>query len=214
MHQPEYITPGSCQMPKKMGRKERRIQILEALHECLLEKPFHRTTIKDIAKKANLNHGMLHYCFEDKEDILLKYIEYTFNRYHEMFVERFRNELEENGTGAADLEDKFRWALHDVAFNKESAKIFTEIWALAIYNPLIMRKLKGHYRRWKDGLLIILRNHVKDEKTATRISFTMIAILEGMSLFSVLFNKKDLCTEINYRAMLRSLASERDLTLN
>ena len=199
-------------MPKKVGRKERRIQILEALHECLLEKPFHKTTIKDIAKKANLNHGMLHYCFENKEDILLKYIEYTFNRYHEMFVERFSLELEDNDIDAVDLEEKFRWALHDVAFNKESAKIFTEIWALAIYNPLIMRKLKGHYRKWKDWLIVLLNDYVKDEKTATRISYTMIAILEGMSLFSVLFNKNDLCTDINYSAMLKSMVAERDLT--
>jgi AcrR family transcriptional regulator len=194
-----------------VGRNERRIQILEALHQCLLEKPFHQTTIKDIAKKAKLNHGMLHYCFENKEDILLKYIEYTFNRYHEMFVERFNSEFEEDKIEVRALGDKFRWALHDVAFNKESAKIFTEIWALAIYNPKVMRKLKRHYRNWKDWLLVMLKNYVKDDKTATRLSFTIIAILEGMSLFSILFNKKDLCTDINYAAMIGSLVPGSDI---
>ena len=200
-------------MRKKVGRNERRIQILEALHQCLLEKPFHQTTIKDIAKKAKLNHGMLHYCFENKEDILLKYIEYTFNRYHEMFVERFNSEFEEDRIEVRALEDKFRWALHDVAFNEESAKIFTEIWALAIYNPKVMRKLKRHYRNWKDWLLVILKKYVKDDKTATRLSYTIIAILEGMSLFSILFNKKDLCTDINYAAMIESLVPGSDTLL-
>ena len=198
-------------MPKKVIRNERRIQILEALHKCLLEKPFHRTTIKDIAQKADLNHGMLHYYFENKEDILLKYIEYTFNKYFSMFVERFNNEFKEPVTDADTLEDQLRWALHEIAFNRESAKIFTEIWALALYNTKVMKMLRKHYRKWNDNIFLKIKDYVKDETTAARLSLTMIAILEGMSLFSIIFNKRDLCTDINYGKVFSSLAPESDV---
>jgi AcrR family transcriptional regulator len=198
-------------MPNKVIRNERRIQILEALHACLLEKPFHQTTIKDIAQKADLNHGMLHYYFENKEDILLKYIEYTFNKYFSMFVERFDNEFKESITDADALEDQLHWALHEIAFNQESAKIFTEIWALSLYNPKIMKKLRKHYRKWNDKIFLKIKDYINDETTAARLSLTMIAILEGMSLFSIIFDKKDLCTDINYGNVLSSLAPQSEI---
>jgi AcrR family transcriptional regulator len=198
-------------MPNKVIRNERRIQILEALHECLLEKPFHQTTIKDIAQKADVNHGMLHYYFENKEDILLKYIEYTFNKYFSMFVERFDNEFKESITDADALEDQLHWALHEIAFNQESAKIFTEIWALSLYNPKVMKKLKKHYRKWNDKIFLKIKGYIKDETTAARLSLTMIAIFEGMSLFSIIFDKKDLCTDINYGNVLSSLAPQSEI---
>jgi AcrR family transcriptional regulator len=198
-------------MPNKVIRNERRIQILEALHACLLEKPFHQTTIKDIAQKADVNHGMLHYYFENKEDILLKYIEYTFNKYFSMFVEQFNNEFKESIADAYALEDQLHWALHEIAFNQESAKIFTEIWALALYNPKVMKKLRKHYRKWNDKIFLKIKGYVKDETTAARLSLTMIAILEGMSLFSIIFDKKDLCTDINYGNVLSSLAPQSNI---
>jgi len=164
-------------MIQKMIRNERKIQILQALHECLLEKPFHQTSIKDIARKADVNHGLLHYYFENKEDILLNYI----------------------GT------------LNEVSFNPELAKIFTEIWAHAIYNRKVMKKLKGHYRLWQGQMHALVENIVTDKKKAERISLTVLAIAEGMSLFSIFFNRNQLCTDIDCRKMLQSLVPEDDL---
>ena len=200
-------------MPKKIVRNERRIQILEALHQCLLEKPFHQTTIKDIAKKADVNHGMLHYYFENKEDILLKYIEYTFNKYFSMFVSRFDNEFKGTVTSADSLGEQIGWVLREIAFNRDSAKIFTEIWALALYNPKVMRKLRKHYQKWNEKFSIRIKDHVKDEPTAARLSLTMIAILEGMSLFSIIFSKNELCTNIDYSQILQSLEPESEVRL-
>ena len=64
-------------MGRKPIRDKRRKQILEAVHQCVQEKPFHKTSIKDIARKAGLNHGALHYYFESKEHILIEYIDYA-----------------------------------------------------------------------------------------------------------------------------------------
>ena len=77
-------------MGRKPVRDERRKQILDAVHQCLLVKPFHKTSIKDIARKAGLNHGALHYYFDNKEAILLEYIDYNkkkFDVVYENFLE-------------------------------------------------------------------------------------------------------------------------------
>jgi AcrR family transcriptional regulator len=80
-------------MGRKPVRDERRKQILEAVHECLLEKPFHKTSIKDIARKAGLNHGALHYYFKGKEEILLEYIDYSKKKFDSLYSEYLKNEI-------------------------------------------------------------------------------------------------------------------------
>ena len=68
-------------MGRKIMKEERREQILEALYRCLLKKPFKETSIKDIAREAGVNHGVLHYYFSDKEEILLKFLDHLIERY-------------------------------------------------------------------------------------------------------------------------------------
>jgi len=48
------------------------IQPVFQLHKAQ-DKPFDQTFIKDIAQAAGVNHGLLHYYFKSKEDILIHY---------------------------------------------------------------------------------------------------------------------------------------------
>ena len=198
-------------MIQKMVRNERKIQILQALHECMLEKPFHQTSIKDIAKKADVNHGLLHYYFESKEDILLNYIDFTFDKYSTISSERINRKFKETTGSIESFADVFHWTLNEVSFNPELARIYTEIWAHAIYNRKVMKKLKGHYRLWQGRMQALVKDIVNDQKTAERLSLTVLAIAEGLSLFSIFFNRSQLCTDIDCCRLLQSLVPEDDL---
>jgi AcrR family transcriptional regulator len=198
-------------MIQKMVRNERKVQILQGLHECMLEKPFHQTSIKDIAKKADVNHGLLHYYFESKEDILLKYIDFTFDKYSTISAERINRKFKETAGSIESFADVFRWTLNEVSFNPELARIYTEIWAHAIYNRKVMEKLKGHYRLWQGRMNALVKDIVSDKKTAKRLSLTVLAIAEGLSLFSIFFNRNQLCTDIDCCKLLQSLVPEDDL---
>lgn len=192
-------------MSKTVIRNERRIQILEALHRCLLKKPFYQTTIKDIAIQAGINHGLLHYYFENKQDILLKYIDFTFENYYEEFLKRFTSR---DGTAAPSpekIDEQFHWMMHEVAFNREYARIFTEIWALSFHNEAIRQKLHELYSKWKDRIVGLMETSRENRQAASRISLTMIAITEGLSLFSALFSKNDLCTDIHFSDLIKNL---------
>ena len=121
-------------MGRKPVRDERRKQILEAVHACLLEKPFHKTSIKDIAQKAGLNHGALHYYFNNKEDLLLEYIDYSQNKFTKMFSEQYKTEIQKPTINIETFHKKRQLVLQEMSFNEEYARTFTEIWAHAIYN--------------------------------------------------------------------------------
>ena len=196
-------------MSRKIVRHERRNQILQALHECLKEKPFHQTSIKDIARKAGVNHGMLHYYFEDKEDILLKYIDFTYDRFWTIYDKQFNCKIKETTISVDTLSEIFHWTLDEISFDPELARIFTEIWSLAVYNPAVMKKLKAHYRRWRNQMSSLLENIVSDKQMASKLGLSLIAISEGLSLLSVFFSRSDLCTTIDFPRMLQSLALDK-----
>jgi AcrR family transcriptional regulator len=196
-------------MGRKTVRDERRKQILEAVHTCLLEKPFHKTSIKDIAQKAGLNHGAVHYYFKNKEDLLLEYIDYSKNKFDNMFMERFKTEIQKPTTDIQEFHRKIQLILQEMSFNEEYARAYTEIWAHAIYNQKVMNKLKDIYRDWREQFFVLVNNFVESKKLARQISLTIIALCEGMSLMAIFFDKKDLSAEIDFGEFLQILTPHK-----
>ena len=48
----------------------RRIELAEAALETLAELGYARTSLREIAQKSEFTHGVLHYYFSDKEDLI------------------------------------------------------------------------------------------------------------------------------------------------
>jgi len=194
-------------MGRKPVRDERRKQILDAVHQCLLEKPFHKTSIKDISRKAGLNHGALHYYFENKEHILLEYIDHNQKKFDTIYSEFLKNELPETITEQERLYETLRWMLNEIGFHKEYAKIYVEIWAHAQYNPNVMKKIKDMYRLWREQLTAEVNTVATSNSEARKISLTVLALFEGMSLMTTLFTKHELKHNFDFKGFLEILST-------
>lgn len=68
--------------PKEGKREARKQQLADSALEALREYGYANTTMRDIAKRSDLSLGMLHYYFENKEELLL----FCVKRYKEGFV--------------------------------------------------------------------------------------------------------------------------------
>lgn len=175
-------------MPPQKDPEEKKIRILEALNQCLQEKPFDKTSIKDIARKAGVNHGLLHYYFKNKEDILTQYIEYVIDHYKTLFSE-WLTDIETHHLNDRQLIEKFFEFMNSrITLNKSLSKVFIEIWEIAAYNPEIRSILQQAYRQWIDTLGRMLNNVSTDPAAAHRISAATVAFLEGMALFSIILD--------------------------
>lgn len=177
-------------MTRKNVQKERRLQIMEALHKCLLKKPFDQTSIKEIAAAAKMNHGMLHYYFQSKEDILLHYIEFVIDRYKTLFEEWMETESATIEKPEDFVRAGFNFVYHKITLNRDLSKIFIEIWEIANYNRKVKEKLKTAYYEWIAVVNRILTGTPLDEKAAARMSVALVALWEGISLFSVILDKE------------------------
>ncbi|WP_052294251.1 TetR/AcrR family transcriptional regulator [Desulfosudis oleivorans] len=164
---------------------------MDALTRCLLKKPFNQTSIKDIAAAAKINHGMLHYYYKSKEDILLNYIEFVIEDYKTIFEDWMASKTPD----FKDPEDMLRacldFAYHRITSNRDLSKIFIEFQELAIYNPKIKKKLRKAYSEWIETVHILLTRACKEEASVPHISAGLVAFSEGISLLSLILDKDD-----------------------
>ncbi len=182
-----YMRIGWEKTVTKNGQREKRVLILEALSQCLQEKPYTRTTIKDIAKTAGVNHGLLHYYFTNKEDILIHYIDHVIS-HHQSVFENWMNKQERLGIDGNDLlEAFFDFMKERIVLNRKLSRVFIEIWEIGMYNPAVRMKLQSAYRQWFEVLAAVLERVTPDKEAAGRISTSTVAFLEGMALFSTIF---------------------------
>ncbi len=193
-------------MTAKTSAEDKRTQILEALNLCLQAKPFDKTSIKDIARAAGVNHGLLHYYFKSKEDILLHYIDHVITRYKSMFVEWLSQKDTEKTDPKVLIADFFDFMNDRITLNQNLSRVFVEIWEIAVYNPAVRDRLRTAYREWIDVLEQMLARTTADPKTAGRMATAVVAFLEGMSLFSVIldpdeFDCRDVLTGFQQRIL-------------
>lgn len=179
-------------MPRKIGQEEKRIQILQALDQCLQEKPFDQTSIKDIARAAGVNHGLLHYYFKNKEDLLINYIDYIILHYRSLFETWYSKKSMEGIDEKMFIQKFFEFMNERITLNQSLSKVFIEIWEIAAYNPMVKTRLQQAYREWTEVLSGILNKTIKDQTVAQRMSVAVVAFHEGLSLFSVLLEPKDI----------------------
>lgn len=175
-------------MARKRVQEERKQQILKALDACLQEKSFEKTSIKDIARMANVNHGVLHYYFSSKEDILLHYIDYVIEDYQAQLQEWLRETDTEAFKGRDFIREIFGFINHKITLNKTLSRIFVEIWEIALYNGGVREKLRQAYTRWIEELVATTSEHMEDKALALHVSVAMVAFWEGMALFSTIFD--------------------------
>lgn len=183
-------------MARKNVQKERKLQILKALDLCLLKKSFEKTSIKDIASVAGVNHGVLHYYFTGKEDILLNYIAYVMNNFQVQARQLFATMSHEKYTREQYIEEAFKFVNNRITLNRNLSRIFVEIWEISLYNKKVKAKLRETYLGWIDEVTSIVSDYFDDKVFARNMSIAMVAFWEGMAMFSTIFPNDTVNTEV------------------
>ena len=78
-----------------------------------------------------------------------------------------------------------------ITLNEDISRIFIEIWEISTYNPGVRDKLKTAYNNWIWTVSQLIEAQCRDKATARLISATLVAFLEGLSMFSVMFDKTE-----------------------
>ncbi|MBU3917362.1 TetR/AcrR family transcriptional regulator [bacterium] len=176
-------------MGRKSIQQERRLQILKGLNRCLLKKPYRETTIKDIAAETGINHGMLHYYYHDKEDILLNFVEYILDKYKQEFLAWTKRQSFLGFSEKEIIRELFKYINEKITLNKSLSKVFIALWEISLNNQRVKKKIKKLYQEWINIIADYLPQQ-KDEKTKMDLALAVVAFFEGMAMFSSVLSLK------------------------
>jgi AcrR family transcriptional regulator len=138
-----------------------REKLIQAARKCLLEIGHSATTVKEIAKSAGVNHGLVHHYFGSKENL---------------FVEILSLEWEEFDRKAEKIfgrEDLIEFLIDHLFMN---ARLFAEFTAMAQTMPVVKKVMNDLFNHRRKQLKE--RFHFSDEITP----YIILATVGGLAL--------------------------------
>jgi AcrR family transcriptional regulator len=121
--------------------------LLSAAESLLREVGYAGITVRKLAERAGVNHGLVHYYFGSMQDLLLQVVE----RFTDALIERQR------AMYSADIPflDKWREAMRFLDEDADSGyhKVFFELQALGWNDPAVRERLQRVHQQWVDVLL-------------------------------------------------------------
>jgi len=165
-----------------LGRKskanERREQIVWALYECLSEKGHEKVTIKGIAEQAGLPHGVIHYYFKSKDEIVSALVDALQVKYETILSER----IQSVSSGRKDLlETAVDYLAEKHVFDARLNRVFYNLVQMAFERNQIGTSLQKALRKYRENIIQTLC--LSGNKADTTIQAAVIvAIVEGLAL--------------------------------
>jgi TetR/AcrR family transcriptional regulator len=160
-----------------------RDMILQAALETIAENKISGTSMRDIAKRAGISHGTLHYHFSSKTILLhavLDELDFIFNdrRTHEL--------AEQNLDPAARLQWFLRQEKQLLNNRRMLAEVFIDFWGQGLRDPEIRPKIQAMYNRWRLDLEEAIKEGIDDAEFDARIADLapklLVSIMEGAAL--------------------------------
>lgn len=138
-------------MPKKVDHAERKDQIVEAAFHIIHNFGFEKTTLREIAKEAELSLGAVQHFFPKQKDIYMFAMDVIYQR----FEERMQKVVQ---VDQGVFENAVRMIKQIVQVNTEEERIENDIWV----KFSIMATVNTEYQEPKKGFREVNLNFAKD----------------------------------------------------
>lgn len=169
-------------MPRKVIAPQRREQIAQALFDCLADNGHETVTVKDIAERANVHYGVIHYYFTSKDEIVTEMADAIITRYEGLLLER----IGPLSSASEKLRVALDFLVEQFIFNRRLNRVFYNLVQMAFERETVRRALRKQLRAYRDHIAEVVRDGIEDGEFARRDSeetaSLMVALVEGMAL--------------------------------
>lgn len=167
-------------MARPSNTEERRAQIVDGLMTAMAEHGYDGASVPDIARAAGLSAGLVHYHFENKQEILLVLVEQLSETLRERFERRARNAASPRARLYAFLDAHV--ALGDDA-NPRAVACWVTIGAEAVRQKEVQAAYRRATRRALDQLEQLTAAVLQDERRSAagckEIAAALMAAIYG-----------------------------------
>jgi AcrR family transcriptional regulator len=168
-------------MPRPHVEEERRQQILEATWHVIAVSGFRSLRVSDVAKRAGVSSGMIHYYFDSKRDLLKA----AFERYYAHSMER-RQWIMETGQGPLELLKLIVESYIPVEEETlEGWRVWSELWVEGLQEPDLQELNEDFYGQWRRQVAGIISDGqdagVIRDGSAIELANMLIAMIDGLA---------------------------------
>lgn len=168
----------SCEGPNTTKRE----QILQAALDTIYEKKISGANLREIASRAGMSQGHLHYYYPSKQALYLDLLDYLL----ECFVEERRDVLLSSEARPLLKLSFFLKQKTDVIQRKKEMDVFVDFWVQGTSDPEIQEKIQGLYDRWRDDIAAVVEEGVQSGLFSTKyaglIPSLLVSLMDGAAL--------------------------------
>ncbi len=169
-------------MPRVSVEVERKEEILSAACEVVAEVGFKSLRVADVAKRAGMSTGSVHYYFDTKRDLMHAAFEWNFER----SIERRRDLLESGEPPARRLRSFIESYLPADATTVAAWRVWAELWVEALHDPDLQELNERVYGEWRRTVAAIIRDGQDQgqfrDGDAVQVANGLVAVIDGLSL--------------------------------
>lgn len=172
-------------MARPSVEAERKEQILRATCEVISDKGINALRVTDVAKRAKISTGSVHYYFETKRDLTHAAFEWNFARSlarRESILTRHENPRDRlrafvNSYLPRDDETTAAW------------RVWAETWVEALHDPALRKLNDRVYGEWRSMITEIIRDGqaqgVIIDGDPVLLANTVVSMIDGLSIQSL-----------------------------
>ena len=181
-------------MPRPHVEEERRQQILQATWHVISVSGFRSLRLSDVAKRAGVSSGMIHYYFDTKRDLLKA----AFEQYYAHSMQR-RQWIMETGKGPLELLRLLVESYLPIEDETlEGWHVWSELWVEGLQEPDLRELNEDFYGQWRRLVADIIRDGqnaglIRDG-SAIELANMLIAMIAGLAI-QVLLGSRSMTAE-------------------
>jgi AcrR family transcriptional regulator len=138
-------------MSRAAKAAQTRERILEAARRILSEEGVERLTTRRVAELAGVSHGMVHYHFADKRDLIVALVVHA----RRDWVEPLEELVDGPGTARARMRAVIDWVAQPAT--REAMHVHTAVLVNALGDEVLRDRLAAEYARWRAPFVTLFR---------------------------------------------------------
>ncbi len=162
-------------MGRKSNAEAKRNEIVQALYECLSEKGHEKVTTKEIALKAGMAPGAIHYYFSSKDEIVTCLMDHLAEKYQALFAEK----IEELSTSDNLLKAFSDFLCDEFVFDQGLNRVFYNLVQMGFESKVAAEPLRLLMENYRDQGNLYFQQFYSSKINA---GYLVVALIEGLAL--------------------------------
>ncbi len=169
-------------MPKNAIANERKNQIVKATVDCITSFGYHNFSMQDVAKKAGVSKGIIHYYFLNKDDLMMSVLDRVAGDIETMLKEK----MDQAKLVHEKMEIFIEVTMNVVRDSKEYYQVNMDFWTQINQKEEVRSVIASHYGKFRETCGIILAEGVANgefvDVPIKETSAAIVGMLDGLSL--------------------------------